>query len=192
MNDNTQLKELVDNMCEAVGSVSEKAELPDGMDDIVRMELGMFMMYLSASDGTIKWDEAHLISDMCNLDLTPNNIGDFIRKNNIYSTEFEQKLPVIFELMVKVDNALYDAGRSDLSVSDSLLDTYKALGQAIIQSDREVDDNEVKDYKIFISMLEEYRDRNYKGAAGGATGFTKNTGSVSAPPKGGVKAPKKG
>ena len=88
MNDNTQLKELVDNMCEAVGSVSEKAELPDGMDDIVRMELGMFMMYLSASDGTIKWDEAHLISDMCNLDLTPNNIGDFIRKNNIYSTEF--------------------------------------------------------------------------------------------------------
>ena len=122
------------------------------MDDIVRMELGMFMMYLSASDGTIKWDEAHLISDMCNLDLTPNNIGDFIRKNNIYSTEFEQKLPVTFELMVKVDNALYDAGRSDLSVSDSLLDTYKALGQAIIQSDREVDDNEVKDYKIFISI----------------------------------------
>ncbi len=191
MANNETLKSLVDHMCEVIDSIAEKTSLPEKTGDAARMEIGMFMMYLAASDGQIRWDEARTISEICRMNITPNNVGDFIRKNNIYSTEFEQKIPITFEIMVRIDNVLLDRG-IDASGSEAMLETYKAVGEALIKSDGEVDDNEMTDYRIYINMLEEYRDNNYKGANGSAFGFTKSGGSVSAPSKGGVIAPKKG
>lgn len=188
---NRQLKELVDNLCDAIDTLGANTSLPDGTGKAARMEMGMFMMYLSASDGQISWDEAKIISDICELNLSPNDLGKFIRENNIYSTEFEQKVPVTLQIMVQADNALLAAG-NNTSGSKAMIGTYKAVGEALIKSDGDVDDNEVNDYKIYINMLEEYRDNNYNGASGGATGFVKKGGSVSAPTKGGVIAPKKG
>lgn len=187
---NRQLKELVDTMCSAIDQIASMTSLPDGTGKAARMEMGMFMMYLSASDGTIEWDEARTISDICELNLTPNELGKYIRENNIYSTEFEQKVPVTFQIMVKADEAMRANG-IDVSGSDAMISAYKAVGEALIKSDGDVDDNEVSDYKIYINMLEEYRDNNLNGGSG-ASGFIKNSGSVSAPPKSGVSAPRKG
>lgn len=189
---NNNLKELVDNMCEAVETLGVKGGLEAGIGNAARLELGMFMMYLSASDGTIEWDEARTISEICNLNLTPNELGQFIRENNIYSTEFEAKVPVTFQLIVTGDNKLAEMG-IDVSGSDAMLATYKAVGEALIKSDCDVDDNEVKDYKIYINMLEEYRDKNISGKKNSVSGFTKNgSQSVVAPSKSGVAAPRKG
>ncbi len=193
---NRQLKELVDTMCDAIDALSEIASLPDGIGKKARIEMGMFMMYLSASDGQISWDEASIISDICELDLSPNDLGRFIREFNIYSTEFEQTVPVTFRMVVQADNDMF-ASEIDSSGSEAMLGTeamlgaYKAIGEALIKSDGDVDVDEVNDYKIYINMLEEYRDKNC-GASGGATGFVKKGSSVSAPAKGGVIAPKKG
>ncbi len=188
---NRQLKELVDKMCAAIDAFCVIAGLPDGIGEDARMDMGLFMMYLSASDGQISWDEASIISDICELDLSPNDLGRFIRENNIYSTEFEQTVPDTFRILVQADNDFL-AGENDVSGSEAMLGMYKAIGEALIKSDDDVDDNEVNDYKIYINMLQEYRDKNYKGASGGATGFVKKGSSVSAPAKGGVIAPKKG
>lgn len=80
---NRQLKELVDNLCDAIDTLGANTSLPDGTGKAARMEMGMFMMYLSASDGQISWDEAKIISDICELNLSPNDLGKFIRENNI-------------------------------------------------------------------------------------------------------------
>ncbi len=189
---NGELKELVDNMCDAVETLGVQGGLEAGIGNAARMELGMFMMYLSASDGTIEWDEAKVISEMCNLNLTPSELGNFIRENNIYSTEFEAKVPVTFQLMVAGDNKLAELG-IELSGSEAMLGTYKAVGEALIKSDGDIDDNEVNDYRIYINMLEEYRDKNISGRKNSVSGFTKNgSSSVSAPSKSGVAAPRKG
>lgn len=188
---NRQLKELVDSICDAINTLSANVGLSAETGKVARMEMGMFMMYLSASDGQISWDEARTISEICELNLSPNDLGKFIRDNNIYSTEFEQKVPVSLQIMVQADNILLELGK-DISGSESMIAAYKAIGEALIKSDGEVDDNEVNDFKIYINMLEEYRDKNYNGAVGKATGFVKTGGSVPAPTKGGVIAPKKG
>ena len=188
---NRQLKELVDNMCDAVESVGVQGGLESGVGNASRIEIGMFMMYLSASDGTIEWEEANIISNICNLNLSPSNLADFIRENNIYSTEFETKVPITFQMMVTADNELRKAG-VDISGSEAMIGTYKAVGEALVKADGDVDDNEVKDYTIYINMLEQYRDKNLNGGSG-VSGFTKNgSSSVNAPSKSGVAAPRKG
>lgn len=189
---NRQLKSVVDQMCEAIETLGEQGGLDSGAGQAARYELGSFMMYLSASDGQISWEEAEIISDICELNLTPNTMGNFIRQQNIYSTEFENKVPVTFQMMVTADNALIEQGE-EAAASEAMLDTYRVVGKALIQSDGDVDDNEVSDYRIYINMLEKYRDQNMNGAGGGASGFTKTGGaSVSAPSKSGVAAPRKG
>ncbi len=188
---NRQLKEIVDKTCDMIELVGTHGGLDEGIGEASKIEIGMFMMYLSASDGTIQWDEASIISDICDLNLSPSNLGDFIRDKNIYSTEFESKVPVTFKLMVTADNELRKAG-VDVTGSDLLLETYKAVGEALVKADGDVDENEVSDYKIYINMLERYRDENLNGGSG-VSGFKKNNNSsVSAPSKSGVAAPRKG
>jgi hypothetical protein len=194
---NPQLKHLVDVMCGIMESFGKDHGLDSGVGDAAKFELASFMMYLSASDGTIRWEEASVISELCDLALTPETLGDFIRKHNIYSTEFEKKVPLSFQMMVDLDNAIIKAGVSpdEATGSSGLLDVYKAVGGELIQSDGDIHDNEVSDYNTYIEMLEEYRAKNFIGDESKTTGFVKNSGasSVSAPPKtGSVEAPKKG
>ena len=88
-----QLKQLINAMGKTVCSASELLGIDTDASNICKTELAMFMMYLSASDGEIKWEEAMMISELCDLSLSPNNISTFIRENNIYSTDFEKTVP---------------------------------------------------------------------------------------------------
>jgi hypothetical protein len=75
-----ELKMLVDSMCKLLVSIGELIGLSDDIAAAARMELGQFMMYLSASDGKIAWEEAEMISEICELNLTPNEVANFIRE----------------------------------------------------------------------------------------------------------------
>jgi hypothetical protein len=180
-------------MCQVVRNIGQKAGAGDDIDKVAKLEIGMFMMYLSASDGKIEWEEAKTISEICDFNLSPNNVADFIREKNIYSTEFEAKVPISFQMIVQADNVLKEEGLiPEVFGADLMITTYKAVGEVLIKSDGDVDENEIKDYNIYINMLQEYRDKN-GGDVSGTTGFTKNSGtSVSAPTKSGVAAPRKG
>lgn len=187
-----QVYELIDRTCDIINRLFDMVGLNDDSEPAVRFELGKFMMYLSASDGTISVEEAEVISKISHLDVTPTNIGECIREHNIYSTEFEQTVPTVFNILINVDNGLIKKG-IDISGSDILLSAYKAVGELAIKADGEVNENEKNDYSIFIGMLERYRNENYDGAKNLTSGFTKNKGnSVEAPFKNGVAAPKKG
>ena len=184
-----EMKELVDSMASAIDAVAAQMDLEPGVGDNAKFQLGMFLMYLSASDGEISWDEADVISRLCDLDVTPTKLADFIRNSNIYSTEFEQTVPLALEVMLLADNM----GMTEDSLSKLVIDTFKTVGEALIKSDNEVDENEMEDFNIYINMMEKYREEKYVGCKSATTGFIKNKGeSVSAPTKGGVAAPRKG
>lgn len=186
-----ELKSLVDQVADLFNDASDTLGLPEDSGNAVRMELAMFMMYLSASDGEIKWEEADIINNLCNVSLTPQQLGDFIREHNIYSTEFEQKAPVTFSLMVNIDNVLYNKDPNSTDAVGLMLQLYELIGQSLISADDDVDDNEKRDYGIFINMLKRYADENSTRRKRSATGFTKDIGSVTAPVKSGVSAPRK-
>ena len=160
---NEEIKEVVDKMCTVLEKIGKAMGLEEGTGQAARYEIASFMMYLSASDGKIMWEEAKIISEMCDLNLTPESMESFINDQKIYTPEFETKVPAMFELMVNADNRLFEVGET-ISGSDIMLETYQTVGEALIKSDNDVDENEVKDYKKYLIMMDDYRNQNYKGA----------------------------
>ena len=194
---NQQLLSLANEIGDLLDSILRSANVDlDGTDGrtLIKFDLAQFMMYLSASDGRIQWSEANEIRAYLGLDSTPEKINNWIRNKNIYSSEFEQTVPITMQTIVQADNILYDNGKRNFNQcgAEALIAVYKAAGEELIKSDSDVDDNEMKDYHIYISMLEKYMYENDKFKMNGVvTGITKDGLSVSAPMKSGVTAPKK-
>lgn len=192
---NPQLRVLAEKLGELVDNVFQKAGADAHDGQVAKFELAQFMMYLSASDGKIEWSEVNNISQYLGLNLTPEAVNKLIRDNNIYSTEFEQKVPLSFQAVVNADNVLWDNGERETCAADMMLTLYKAVGDELIKADNDVDTNEQQDFSIYINMLENYINQNdkFKQNGGIYTGLKKNTGSsgVDAPIKSGVSAPRK-
>lgn len=189
-----KLSTLIDDMCRAFGNIMVQLGIDTDINDAVRTEMGLFMMYLAASDGEISWDEVRMISGICKMELTPSHLGNFIREKNVYSVEFEKKVPYIYKSIVDVDNLLWKMG-NEFSASEAFLATYKAIGEYLVKADGKIAESEMKDYQIYMGMLIEYRENNYEALKNAATGFTKNGQNEDSKPiekKDGVAAPRKG
>ena len=156
-----QLKEIVDNMCEALNNVAANSDLPAGLElgRAARYEMGEFMMYLAAADGTIQADEAKFISTITEMDLTTRDIDQTIEEENIQSAEFKQKVPEVFKVLIIVDQQLNAEGK-DSSASDAMLRIYEAIGMCLVFSSGEIDENVMSAYGIYMKMLKKYREEH--------------------------------
>lgn len=188
-----EIKKLIDSLASAVDNIGSLVGVEEVSGKAVKLEMAMFMMYLSASDGEIGWSEASMISDLCEVNLTPQNVGKIIRENNIYSTEFESRVPITLKIVITMDNKLLEMGMGDdlPDVPTVVVDTYKAVAETLINADGDADDSEQTDCHIYLDMLEDYVNNNSVRRKASVSGFKKNSGSVSAPTKSGVSAPKK-
>lgn len=192
-----QLKELIDKCCQAIQQGGVILGLDAEFDTAAKMELAMFLMYLSASDGEIKWSEASTISYLCDLDLTPQTLAAFIQEKNIYSTEFENKAPVTLQMAITVDNRLYESKAIDVTDEDmdlpkALINAYEIAANYLINADGDAAANELADLQIYLNTMNEYYTENTVRNKASVSGITKNTSSsVAAPAKSGVSAPQK-
>ena len=202
------------HLCELVantGGIKEKLNLGEEIefDAILKMDLICFLAYLAASDGVISWKESRYIGELFGLHMTPDKLNNLILEKNIYSIEFEQRAPMMLQIFVAFDNAIYNspvAGDFQEELGDGLLKLYLLLAKGLVESnDRTtdtMDENEEKDLKLYMGMLQKYIDENtekhhidiiidYEKKQN-----SKEDGSISAPKKnqkvgGAVKAPKK-
>lgn len=157
---NTNLKALVDSMTALVATIGKKQGVED-LDKAVLLDLGKFMMYLSASDGVIEPEEANSIGAYIGMEFTPESLNKFLVDNNIYSSSFEHSVPESLKTLVEVDNKLRAAGANpDEDASEILLAIYKGLGVELIVSDGDVDTSEETDFGIYVSTLDKYLDNN--------------------------------
>lgn len=210
-------KEVLEKMykvCDIVantGGAKEKLDFGDDIEfaTILKIDLISFLAYLAASDGVISWKESRYIGELFDLHLTPKKLNDFIVEKDIYSTEFEQRPPIMMQIFVAFDNAIYNspvARMFDEELGDGLLNLYVILARGLIESnDRTtdaMDENEEKDVQIYLGMLQNYIDENTeKHHTDIILEYSKSTkkcidGSVRAPQKnqgntGSVKAPRK-
>ncbi len=188
--DKEAAKILVDSMARLYDQFGQMAN-QEYLGQAAKIELAQVLMYLSASDGEIKWAEASFISYVCGINLTPDTMANFIRENDIYSVRFEKSVPAVFKVAVTLDNMIVANGLDIQDISALLIETYKGVGRALMQADNDVDDNENNDLFIYLDMLEDYANSNSDRRKKSVTGFTKNTGPVKVPPKSGVSAPQK-
>lgn len=190
----TALKGALEEVYELCDKMEEPIKLNLDMDirKIVEVEFLQFMMYLSASNGTIDRREAELISVVIGCDVTPLEVKKFIKDTNIYSTEFEQRVPVTFQIVTALDNMLEKQGvnlwrgnesnENYTNVSELFLYMYKLMAQAVCEADGNIEKEERDDWNAYRSMLENYINENLDSRKKKAAG-TKNTDSVPAPAK---------
>ena len=85
-----------------------------------------------------------------------------IDENNLYSEAFERQVPVSLKILVAADNVLHEEG-GEVSGSLELIESYRALGIGLINADEKVDPNEERDMDIYLKMMTDYRNANYRG-----------------------------
>ena len=135
----------------------------------VRTEWLKFLMYLSASDGQISWEESEFIHDYLDFDLDTDGIHQLVLENNIYSEDFENEVPISIQIFAKTDNAYYEATgnkREKDEISVSLLRRmFLALGQELLACDDEITDDEINNLTIYMNMLDDFINNAINPAA---------------------------
>ena len=163
-----ELRGTVYSVAETVVRIIKEADPETDIDEYsIRLAMATFAMYLSSSDGEIKWEEAQAIDDCFGIGLaSPEQLKNFIVNANIYSTEFESDPPVALTLLIASDNMLFRKGEDPEKWGHEIvIDCYKAIADAIINADNDVDDNEVSDSNIYITMMENYAKEHLSGYA---------------------------
>lgn len=125
------------------------------MYEMCEAELAAFAMYISASDGRVRWEEASAISELFDLDLDASTVTDFIKKHNIYSVDFEQTPPEALKIAVAADTTLAQSGENPVFCSE-LIEIYKKVAACVACADGSGSNNEVQDTGIYISNMIEY------------------------------------
>ena len=122
------------------------------------LDVVQFIMYLSASDGHVTWREADYLSELMDMRLTPDDMYKISKERNVYSVEFEEKVPLSLQLFVKADKWMLSLGKKDnANLAKTVIDGfYEIVGRDFIKCDGDVDSNEVRDLNIYLGTLRDY------------------------------------
>lgn len=153
---------ILDNLDDVdLGIRTYKPELEiDKSKELLKIDLAMFILYLSASDGEISYKEKEFINHFLELDLSTEDIKEIIRSKKIRSSEFESIVPLSVKMMVEADNKIVEAGSKNSKGNELMYDVFKLIGQAFIACDHDVDDKELNDFVIYLEMIKEYINLN--------------------------------
>lgn len=157
-----QIYDLCDTLDEGPCGINQ-IDSSQTTKNCLRTELLTYLMYLSASDGSVAWQEADFINDYLDWDLSTNEIHQFIQENQIYSTEFESKVPLSMQLFVRADNVIYDSiGVNESLGSELLYQIYETLGKEFLACDENITDGEIEDLTIYLNTLRNYIQNEVK------------------------------
>lgn len=161
-------KEVLNNMSKLCDAIADKVELDLGdgsMSHALTINAFNFLAYLAASDGMLSWNECRYISDLFDMNITPNKLDEFIREKDIYSVDFEQDIPLCLKFLVSVDNATYEADIDmECELGETFLETFVILGMGLVKSNGRDSDTmetaEKEDFETYLGMMKRYIDEN--------------------------------
>ncbi len=166
MEDNVKrmIEELMSVAVLAADTADDPGTQRNRIDRLARKEMLSYILYLSASDGSIETAESEFINNYLGEQLSPEEMCRKIEEENIYSTTFEQRAPLTLKKLVKRDNLRYEKeGKLDYSQAERYICLYEALGKEFIACDREVTQSERDDLNTYITNMRSYYRANYKG-----------------------------
>lgn len=192
----SRLKDLISTTVEVMDKAGNLVGMEASAGKAALANLVNYLMYLSSSDGQIKPEEVRFISEVADAQIPAECMAEYIRENNIYSTEFENDVPVALQFAVKLDNEIYKRGLSEqvnnTNLSEVIMQTFGYVGKSLLQSDGDIDDNEKSDFMIYMGMMNKYIKDNLLCKNGAATVPEDDNDSIPVPPKNGwVEAPRK-
>lgn len=163
------IKNIVDDLFDIAAKATEYKDNEEQcavtrMKQKANKEIVNFLLYLSASDGSIEVEEAIFIKDYFEEQISPEEMCERIEEDNLYSTSFEQKAPMVLKKLVRLDNSKYGKdGELQESLAEKYICLYEALGKEFIACDHEVSQCERDDLNTYITNMRSYYRANYKG-----------------------------
>lgn len=144
---NREGKDIVEDLMDVAAQAAGGSKNPEGQERKIRKlehrEILHFLLYLSASDGSIETDEADFIYEHLGERMSPEEMCGRIEAEDIYSTDFEERAPVVLKKLVKFDNAMYRRdGTLEESQAEKYIRLYEKLGRKFAACDREVSQRE--------------------------------------------------
>ncbi len=163
------IKKIVEGLYDVAAKVEENKSdeehiTASRMKGLAKKEIINFLLYLSASDGSIEVKEALFIKDYFEEQISPEEMCEKIEEDNLYSTSFEQKAPLVLKKLVKTDNSIFEKnGELDESYAEKYICLYEALGLEFIACDRDAAQCECDDLNTYIINMRSFYRANYKG-----------------------------
>lgn len=163
------LRQYIDNIYRIFDGLDEvglgiSSMIPEIEDkeskSLLRRDAVMFMLYLAASDGDISYSESYFIGEYFGIHMSTNNMRETIRENNIYSHEFESRVPMTVQMMVEADNRIVHDGTMDSTGSRMIYDFFKLVGQSFIACDNAVGEREIEDLACYLDNIKQYINKN--------------------------------
>lgn len=142
---------------------TEKINLDGKWSDATKIEMGEFLMYLSASDGEITYEESEFIDEYLGVELAPAYINEYIIKRDIYSVEFEEKIPLVLRGLIDIENRFFEEGINlEWPPSNMTISVYRKLGTAFIECEGDPDEQARENLEIFLTTMRKYVKENSK------------------------------
>lgn len=96
------------------------------------------------------------MSNLLGINTDINEMLSFIKKENIYSTEFESTVPLIIRGAIEAERKIKKMGTADGAGTASLfVNCFAAVGKAFASCDG-VDEQEIEDYKIYMTTINNF------------------------------------
>ena len=153
----SSIKKIIDSVldfCEVLEGVVDLEEI--SVKQAVNLDLMQYLLYLSAADGHIADEEAQFIKDYFGWDLKPDEWKRFIQDRHIYSTSFEEKIPVSLTIFVKAYKAAIRINNDFPDICDMYIEMFEAVGMYLIASDGNCDKQEMQDWNTYMDNLKSY------------------------------------
>lgn len=144
-----ELAELVDKSV----PIDEEVGKECTFSKLAFVELEKFLLFLTASDGMIEDEEVELFNYLHSNNLTAEQLKNLIVETRAYSSDFASTFPTCLSLAVMLDEAARKRDAS-ISLTDTMLETYKTCGKLLLGIDGDIDKSEVEDLVSYIEMLE--------------------------------------
>lgn len=160
---NETLKADIDGLydvCDSLEANINNLMLKDmSLREFVQLDMFLFLMYLSTSNGACTMNEAKFMNEYCGYNLVPDQIDKMIRNNNITGNEFANK-PLSGTVMltqIAVDIFEKTGNKSILSeMFGSYFGILLALGKEFLVTNMPIEEMGVHKLKAFMHILTNY------------------------------------
>ncbi len=155
-----EAKEELVNLYDLLDTVEQTGGKPDFVEmslrDVFKTDVHTFLMYLSAADGKISAEERFFMNYLFDTSFSAHDYVKFINENNIYSTDFEETVPVTLQLLTEYDKKMQLAaslmGRELKPLTSIVLAFYLRVGTSFIECDG-TEQNETDELRHYVEKV---------------------------------------
>ena len=122
--------------------------------DILQSDIEDFIIYLSASDGTVSPEE---IAAYKSITGSTSDKFDKPAQRNPSAPDFRSEPPFIFKVLSRAEiNAIARGARFQNSVLGNVMALYRVIGHTIMHADGSLSEHEKRDFDMIMQTIEEY------------------------------------